>query len=168
VADNGDIVKAETGTTLPMQGIRRWPFIAELLICFGPCTAMAFFGLTALGPSLSHLVFKALGIIHPADDISWWHTVLPILLSLGALGGLFALMEVARALMAGRSSLSYPSKVIAPLALTGIAAIAALGVELIPPAPAHPVTVLCVYLPLLALPHVIFKTRRLLFPAIEP
>lgn len=147
----------------PLRGVRRSLFLAELGICFGPCSVMALASVLTFGPALGLVLQKLFGAIEPINDVPWWAAIQPMFLSVGAFAGLFALQAVARALLAGRAQLAHPPWAMTLMALAGIAAIVVVGVQVVPEQPGGLPAILCVYAPLLATAHILFISRRLLF-----
>lgn len=148
----------------PMQGWRRYLFLLELLVLFGPCSLTVLFSLFVIGPSLSLALQKLFGTIEPINDVPWWAAVAPILLSAGALLGVFALGEVARALLQGRNRLAYAPTVIGWMTLSGVAALIGAAAYVVPDAPTHSSAIVHIYLPLIGTVHIVAMSwRRRLF-----
>lgn len=145
----------------PMRGWRRSLFLLELLVCLGFCAVMALGSLLTLVPAIVQVLQKVFGLIAPVDDVPWRYAVQPIFLSVGSLAGLFALHDVARTLLAGRAQLTYSRKVVVLLALSGVAAVVVVGMQVIPQQPTHVFAFFCVYAPLLATAHIALISRRL-------
>jgi hypothetical protein len=146
-----------------LRGVRRSLFLAELGVCFGPCSVMALASVLTFGPAVGLVLQKLFGTIEPFNDVPWWAAIQPIFLSVGAFAGLFALQAVARALLAGGARLAHPPWAMTLMALAGIAAIVVVGVQVVPEQPGGLPAILCVYAPLLATAHIVFISRRLLF-----
>ena len=144
-----------------MRGVRRSLFLMELLVCFGFCAVMALGSLLTLVPAMALVLQKVFGMIAPINDVPWRYAVQPIFLSVGALAGLFALHDVAGTLLSGRAQLTYSSKVVMLLALSGVAAVVVVGLQVVPHQPTHMFAFFCVYAPLLATAHIALISRRL-------
>src|SRR5689334_993538 len=129
----------------PLRGVRRSLFLAELGICFGPCSVMALASVLTFGPALGLALQKLFGTIEPINDVPWWAAIQPMFLSVGAFAGLFALQAVTRSLLAGRARLAHPPWLVTLMALTGVAAVAVVGFQVVPEQPGSLPAILCVY-----------------------
>lgn len=71
-----------------LRGVRRSLFLAELGVCFGPCSVMALASVLTFGPALGLVLQKLFGAIEPINDVPWWAAIQPMFLSVGAFAGL--------------------------------------------------------------------------------
>jgi len=147
----------------PLRGTRRNLFLAEIGICFGPCSVMALASFLTFGSAFELVLQKLFGTIEPINDVPWSVAIQPMFLSVGAVSGLFSLQRVARALLAGRAQLAHPRWAMTLMALAGVAAIVLVGVQVVPEQPGGLPAILCIYAPLLATAHILFISRQLLF-----
>jgi len=144
-----------------MQGWRRHLFLLELLVLFGPCSLFALLSVLYLGLAVSLILGLVFGTVGEAP---WWMGWLALVVPVGALAGVFALAELARALVQGRSRLAYPPTVIGWMAASGVTVLAGVGAFVAAQAPTALSTVFLVYLPLVGTVHVISMSwRRRLF-----
>ena len=106
----------------------RYLLLVEVLICFGPLTAIFAMGLSTLPLSLGTLIAQLLPFSTPRpDNIPLWALLAPIFLVVGGGCGLFALLAVLQALWTGRTQLAYSRRAVIAMMALGLATLLALG-----------------------------------------
>lgn len=142
----------------------RYLLLAEVLICFGPLTAIFAMGLPTVPLSLGTLIAQLLPFPTPRPgNVSLWALLAPVFFVVGGGCGLFALLAVLQALWTGRTQLAYSRRAVIPMLALGlitllaVGSLAIIGGELAGPA------WFFFWLPLFGSAHIAFLARNLLF-----
>lgn len=142
----------------------RYLLLAEVLICFGPLTAIFAMGLPTLPYSLGTLIAELLSFSTPRpDDISLQELLAPVFLVVGGGCGLFALLAVLQALWTGRAQLAYSRRAVITMMALGLATLLALGGVASMGEELASSGWFFFWLPLFCSLHVVFLARNLLF-----